>query len=171
MLRCADLTEGIKICRTPPLDCLCSAWFLDHRAIILAVMGLTKNSGNGICNWCLFSMHLRPAYPFALPCLPPAPCSMGEPRLPVPLPSHYHCRPRGAARALRGEAAVSGCNAGFACSDTRYMVKSSFSWVSKRNAVCLPLIMDDENWLSFSALHKIICVCVCAGELLSCAAV
>lgn len=48
-----------------------------------------------------------------------APCSMGEPRLPVPLPSHYHHRRRGAARALRGEAAGSGHNAVAACNDTQ----------------------------------------------------
>lgn len=42
--------------------------------------------------------------PLAFP-LVAAPCSMGEPRLPALLPSHYHHGPGGAARALRGEAA------------------------------------------------------------------
>lgn len=105
---------GIKICRTLPLDCLRSAGFLDRRAIFsLAVMGLTGNSATGICNWCLFSIHLRPAYPLAFPTCPLPPFSMGEPCLPVPLPSHYHCTPRGAARALKGEASGSGHNAVF----------------------------------------------------------
>lgn len=65
MLTCVVFVGGIKICRTLPLDFLCSAGFLDHRAILLAVMGLTKNAGNGICNWFIFSMHLRPAYHLA----------------------------------------------------------------------------------------------------------
>lgn len=53
-------------------------------------------------------MHLRPADPLASLACPLPPCSEGEPRLLVPLPSHYHLRPQGTARALRGEAAGSG---------------------------------------------------------------
>lgn len=50
MVRCAAFDGGIKICRSVPPDFLCSAGFLDHRAILLAVMGLTENAGNRICN-------------------------------------------------------------------------------------------------------------------------
>lgn len=48
---------------------------------------------------------------------PPGLCSMCEPRLPVPLPSHYRHKPRGAAKALRGEACGSGNNAASASSN------------------------------------------------------
>lgn len=78
--------------------------------------------------------------------MPLAPCSMGEPSLPVPLPSHYHCRPRGAARAMRGEAAGSAHCAGFPRSDSRYMVKSTHCiFMDEQTSCCLLLIMDDEN--------------------------
>lgn len=45
--------------------------------------------------------------PLLAPCPPAslAPCSMPEPGVPVPLPSHYQRRPAGAARAPGGEAA------------------------------------------------------------------
>lgn len=76
MFRCAAFDRGIKICRTLPLDFLCSAGFLDHRAILLAVMGLTKNACNGICNWCLFQYASQACISFGLPCLPPAPCPL-----------------------------------------------------------------------------------------------
>lgn len=118
MLRYAVFDRGIKICTTLPLGFLCSAGFLDHRVIILAVMDLTKIAANGICAWCLFSMHLRLVYPLAsFACPPPGLCSMCEPRLPVPLPSHYRHKPRGAAKALRGEACGSGNNAASASSN------------------------------------------------------
>lgn len=106
MLRCAAFDGGIKICRTLPLDFLCSAGFLDHRAILLAVMGLTKNAGNEICNWCLFSMQRRPAYPLAsLACpLPPAPwvnpgclspCPLITTTGPGVLPGHWEVKQLG----------------------------------------------------------------------------
>lgn len=84
--------------------------------------------------------------------MPPAPCSMGEPKLPVPLPSHYYCWPGGAARVLRGEAAGSGWGAGFAGSDSKYMVKKNihitFSWLNKPHSVCYWLWMMEINWAS-----------------------
>lgn len=63
-----------------------------------------------------------PAYPLACLGLPLAPCTGAEPRLPVLLPSHYHHQARGAARALRGEAAGSGHSGVSARAHTRYMV-------------------------------------------------
>lgn len=93
MLKCAAFDGGTKICRTLPLDFLCSAGFLDHRiTILLAVMGLTKIAGNGICNWRLFSMHLKPAYPLpSLACpLPPAPCVNPGCLSPCPLITTAH---------------------------------------------------------------------------------
>lgn len=71
ILRYAVFDRGIKICTTLPLGFLCSAGFLDHRVIILAVMDLTKIAANGICAWCLFSMHLRLVYPLASFACPP----------------------------------------------------------------------------------------------------
>lgn len=77
-----------------------------------------------------------------------APCPLlhGWTHLSVPLPSHYHCRSRGAARAVRGEAAGSASCAGFPRSDSRYMVKSTHCiFMDEQTACCLLLIMDNEN--------------------------
>lgn len=36
--------------------------------------------------------------------------------------------------------------------------------MGEQSECCLLLIMDDENWLRLSALHEIICMCVCGGR-------
>lgn len=163
MLTCAVFVGGIKICRTLPLDFLCSAGFLDHRAILLAVMGLTKNAGNGICNGLIFSMHLRPAYPLAslawpLPlalwlnpgCLSPCPLiTTADPRV---LPGHWEVKLLGQDTLLSLLAVK-----------PRYMVENhAHIFMDEQTLCCLLLIMDDENWLNCSALHKSIGVCHCS---------
>lgn len=144
MSRCAAFDGGIKLCRTLPLDFLSSAGFLDHRATLLAVMGLTKIAGNGICNWSLFSMHLRPAYPLAsLACpLPPAlrvnpgclsPCPLITAAHPGVLPGHREVKQLGQDTML------------FLLSMTpRYMVKSHTSCFHGWANVILSVI--DYGW-------------------------
>lgn len=171
MFRCAAFDRGIKICRTLPLDFLCSAGFLDHRAILLTVMGLTKNAGSGIRNWCLLSMHLRPAYPLAsLPCpLPPAPwvnpiclspCPLITTASPGVLPGHWEVKQLGQGTVLF----LLMVTPGIWLKIPHYIFMDEQIWCS------LLLTMDDGNWLSLSALHKIICVyqrvtafvCICS---------
>lgn len=161
MVRCAAFDGGIKICRSVPLDFLCSAGFLDHRAILLAVMGLTENAGNGICNWCLFSMHLRPAYPLAfLACpLPPAPwvnpgclspCPLITTTGPGVLPAHCEVKQlgQGTVRCLQWPLYDMVKNHTF---------HSHFHGWANLMRSCYWLWMM-KIWLSFSALNKIICV-------------
>lgn len=141
----------VEMCWNLPPDCLCSAGifgsqgnFISHdggRQIILATECVIDSG---------FSIHLRPAYP--LPRL----------RAPCPLPPALRVNPSrlslcplittaflggAAARVPRGEAAGSGGGAGFARTDSRYMVEEKkkaripFSCLSKPHSVCYWLWM------------------------------
>lgn len=122
--------------------------FLDHRAILLAVMGLTRNAGNGICNWCLFSMHLMAGVSFGLPWLAPCPLLRGWTQaacplalsLPPPgpgvLPGHWEVKQLGQGTVPFLLALTPGI----------WFKKLAFSWAGKLNAACYWLRMMKIDW-------------------------
>lgn len=152
MLRCAAFDGGIKICRSLPLDFLNSAGFLDQRAILLAVMGLTKNAGNGICNWCLFSMQHRSAYPFGLSCLPPLPLLHGWSKAAFPLALSLPLQAQGYNQGTWEVKQLGQGTILFLLAMTpKYMVKKHTSPFSKLNAVCYWSWMMTIDWASLFA--------------------
>lgn len=109
-------------------------------------------------------MHVRPAYPLASLACPLPPCSAGEPGLRVPLPSHYHRRPGGAARALRGEAAGSGHSAASAQHPDIWSKSAHHVFMDEQTQCCLLLIVVLWKLIELlCAPHRIICVCALAS--------
>lgn len=128
---------GIKICRALLLNPLSSAGFLDHRAVLLAVMGPTKIAANFICNRSLFSMHLRPAYPFGLSRLPPGPLLCGWTLLPSPFAPSLPLHTQGWCQGTeRWSSWGQGTMLFLSVMTPRYVFKNhalQFSWVSEVN--------------------------------------
>lgn len=151
-----SLTEGLRYAELSLWIFCTQQGFLDQRAVLLSVMGLTTIAGKGICNWWLFSMHLQCVYHLASLAWPLPPLCWWT-RLPVLLPSHYRHRPRGTAKPLRGEACDLGHNTVLVCGNTLVNVWKSHITFSRMSKPIVSLIMDDSNWLSCSDLHSNIC--------------
>lgn len=151
MLRYAVFDRGIKICTTLPLGFLCSAGFLDHRVIILAVMDLTKIAANGICAWCLFSMHLRLVYPLASFACPPWPMLYVWTQAACPLALSLPPQAQGCCQGtkrwsmwVREQCCL--CLQQHVCGLKLHI---TFPWMSRPNTVCYWLWMMELLWPAY----------------------